>query len=342
MSALQTVIKAVLAGRTPEAAAVEDGMHTIMRGEADPALFGGFLVALASRPVEPSHLAAAARAMRAHRVAIHPQVRPLVDTCGTGGDGAGTFNISTGAAMVVAAAGCAVAKHGNRGVSSKVGSADVLEQLGCKLDLAPADACRLIDATGFAFLFAPAFHPAMKHAAPVRRALGIRTIFNMLGPLANPALAEFQLLGVFDPSLTETMARTLLELGSKGALVVHCSGLDEIGLHAPTIAHRLKDGQVTQVTIEPESLGIARQPVSALAGGDAATNARIIREALGGSAGACSDIVALNAAAALEVAGQVADLGEGLVLARELMSSGAAVAVLDRYSASSRGTGGAT
>lgn len=340
MSALQTVVKAVLAGRTPEAAAVEDGMHTIMRGEADPALFGGFLVALASRPPEPAHLAAAARAMRAHRVAIHPQVRPLVDTCGTGGDGAGTFNISTAAAMVVAAAGCAVAKHGNRGVSSKVGSADVLEQLGCKLDLAPGDACRLIDATGFAFLFAPAFHPAMKHAAPVRRALGIRTIFNMLGPLANPALAEFQLLGVFDPSLTGTMAHTLHELGSQGALVVHCDGLDEIGLHAPTTGHRLKNGKVEAVTIDAEALGIARQPVSALAGGDAPTNARIIREALGGGAGAPSDIVALNAAAALEVAGQVADLGEGLGLARGLMRSGAALAVLDRYSASSRGTGG--
>jgi anthranilate phosphoribosyltransferase len=340
MSALQSVIKSVLEGRVPDAVAVEEGMHAIMRGEAEPVLFGGFLVALASRPVEPSHLAAAARAMRAHRVAIHPQVRPLVDTCGTGGDGAGTFNISTAAAMVVAAAGCAVAKHGNRGVSSKVGSADVLEQLGCKLDLTPADACRLIDATGFAFLFAPAFHPAMKHAVPVRRALGVRTIFNMLGPLANPALAEFQLLGVFDPALTETMARTLLELGSKGALVVHCSGLDEIGLHAPTAGHRLKDGKVTPVTIEPESLGIARQPISALAGGDAEANARIIRAALGGGAAACSDIVALNAAAALEVAGHVADLAAGLVLARELMESGAAVAVIDRYSTSSRGTGG--
>lgn len=341
MSALHTVIRSVLEGRAPEAKAVEEGMHTIMRGEADPAVFGGFLVALASRPVEPAHLAAAARAMRAHRIAIHPQVRPLVDTCGTGGDGSGTFNISTAAAMVVAAAGCAVAKHGNRGVSSKVGSADVLEQLGCKLDLAPADACRLIDATGFAFLFAPAFHPAMKHAAPVRRALGMRTIFNMLGPLANPALAEFQLLGVFDPALTEVMARTLQELGSQGALVVHCEGLDEIGLHAPTTGHRLRDGKVESVTIDPASLGIARAPVSALAGGDAAANASIIREALGGGAGPCSDIVALNAAAALEVAGQVADLGEGLVLARELMSSGAAVGVIDRYATSSKEPGGA-
>lgn len=342
MNGLQAVIHTVLAGRSPDAAAIEDGIHAIMRGEADPAALGGFLVAIASRPIESAALAAAARALRAHRVAIHPQVRPLLDTCGTGGDGAGTFNISTAAAMVVAAAGCAVAKHGNRGVSSKVGSADVLEHLGCKLELAPVDACRMIDATGFAFLFAPAFHPAMRHAAPVRRVLGVRTIFNLLGPLANPALAEFQLLGTYDPDLTEVMAMTLLELGSTGALVVHCSGLDEIGLHAVTTGHRLRGGRVTPFVLDPESLGISKTPISALAGGDVATNGRIIQEALGGATGPCSDIVALNAAAALEIAGQVADIREGLAMARELMDSGAALNVLKRYALSSQEAGGST
>ncbi|MCA8944336.1 MAG: anthranilate phosphoribosyltransferase [Planctomycetes bacterium] len=336
MADISQLIRDAVAGRGIEPSALEDALHTIMQGDAEPVQVAGLLVALATQTPDARSLAAAARALRAHRVAIHPNVRPLVDTCGTGGDGANTFNISTAAATVVAAAGGAVAKHGNRGVSSPVGSADVLQAAGCKLDLGAERARELLDACGFVFLFAPAFHPAMAHVAPVRRSLGVRTLFNLLGPLANPALAEFQLLGVYDPSVTEVMAEALLELGSKGALVVHCDGLDECGLHAVTRGHRLRDGAIEPVEIDPESVGIARAGVDQLAGaGTAEENAKQLREALGGDAGPRSDVVALNAACALEVAGIAKDLAEGVERARDCMQSGAALRVLERYAESS-------
>jgi len=267
---------------------------------------------------------------------VSVQVRPLVDTCGTGGDGAGSFNVSTAAALVVAAAGCAVAKHGNRAVSSKVGSADVLEAAGCALDLPPEAAALLLDATGFAFLFAPAFHPALRHAAPVRRALGVRTLFNLLGPLANPALAPFQLLGVYAPALTLPVAEALRELGTAAALVVHCDGLDEIGLHAATVGHRLREGRIEPFRFEPEALGLPRAALAAIAGTDSpAGNAALLRESLGGAAGARSDVVAVNAAAALELCGAARDLAHGLAIARRCQSSGAALRVLERHAESS-------
>ncbi|MFH0944111.1 MAG: anthranilate phosphoribosyltransferase, partial [Planctomycetota bacterium] len=300
-------------------------------------LVSGLLVALAGVTPDAALLAAAARVLRSHAVAIHPTVRPLVDTCGTGGDGLSTFNISTAAAMAVAAAGAAVAKHGNRGVSSPVGSADVLEAAGCAVSLVPEAARTLLDATGFAFLFAPVFHPAMAHVAGVRRTLGIRTIFNLLGPLTNPALAEHQLVGVFDPKLTSVMAGALKELGSRGAMVVHCDGLDEIGLHAVTTGHRLKDGEIEALRIDPEALGLARAPLEALRGPlDAAGNCELLKRSLAGDAGPLSDVVALNAAAALQVAGRVDTLLQGLEQVRERMRSGAALRVLDRYAESSR------
>lgn len=336
MSDISQLIRDAVAGRGVEPSALEDALHTIMAGDAEPVQVAGLLVALATQAPDAKSLAAAARALRAHRVAIHPNVRPLIDTCGTGGDGAGTFNISTAAAMVVAAAGGAVAKHGNRGVSSPVGSADVLQAAGCKLDLNADRATELLDACGFVFMFAPAFHPAMAHVAPVRRSLGVRTLFNLLGPLANPALAEYQLLGVYDPAATSVMAEALLELGSKGALVVHCDGLDECGLHAVTRGHRLKDGAITEIEIDPARVGIARADVSELAGaGTAEENAAQLRESLGGTAGARSDVVALNAGAALEVAGIASDLADGVARARDCMESGAALRVLDRYAESS-------
>ncbi len=334
---IQDLLRCLLAGQDPEPRALEDALHAIMLGQEEPTRIAGLLVALATRPPNARLLAAAARALRAHRVVVNPNVRPLVDTCGTGGDGASTFNISTAAALVVAAAGGAVAKHGNRAVSSKVGSADVLEACGCVLTLDAARAGRLLDATGFVFLVAPAFHPAMAHVAPVRRALGVRTVFNLLGPLANPAAAEQQLVGVFAPELTGVVAAALHELGSRAALVVHCAGVDELGLHGTTVGHVLRDGVVTPFSCEPEHAGLARAPLAAIAGGaDAAANAAMLRAVLAGEAGPRADVVALNAGAALLVAGLAPDLRAGVGAARELLRAGAAARVLERYAASSR------
>jgi anthranilate phosphoribosyltransferase len=254
-----------------------------------------------------------------------------VDTCGTGGDRSFTFNISTAAALVVAAAGGAVAKHGNRSVSSRAGSADVLEASGAVLTLGPREAARTLDATGFAFLFAPVFHPAMSNVAPVRKALGIRTLFNLLGPLANPALAQRQLLGVYDPSMTRVMAEALVDLGCESALVIHCEGLDEIGLHGVTQGHFVNDGSVSSFFLDPRDLKVAKAPLEALSGGDAQKNAEILKAVLEGEPGPRSDVVALNAAAALGVAGLTRDLAAGLGVAREVLKSGSAARVLTRY-----------
>lgn len=330
------LIERLLSGERAEPRALEAVLHRIVAGEVHEGQTAGLLVALRAREPDAPTLAACARALRAHRLAVHPQVRPLVDTCGTGGDRTGTFNISTAAALVVAAAGGAVAKHGNRSVSSRAGSADVLEAAGCALELDPQKACRLLDATGFVFLFAPVFHPAMAHVAPVRRALGVRTVFNLLGPLANPALAERQLLGVYDAALTGVMAEALRELGSQRALVVHCGGMDEIGTHAVTRGHRVRDGRVEPFELDARELGIAAAPLEALRGGDAEESARILRSVLGGERGPRTDVVALNAAAALELAGLAQDLRAGLEMAREILASGKAMRALTRYAESSR------
>ena len=328
---IPSLLRAALRGDAVTPDALELALERVLLGDFEPVPLAGLLVWLATRPVEGPLLAAAARALRRHRRAVAVQVRPLVDTCGTGGDGSDSFNVSTAAAMVVAAAGCAVAKHGNRAVSSKVGSADVLEAAGCALELSPDEAATLLDATGFAFLFAPAFHPALRHVAPVRRALGVRTLFNLLGPLANPALAPCQLLGVYAPELTLPMAAALRELGADAALVVHCDGLDEIGLHAETTGHRLRAGRIEPFRLDPQDLGLPRAPLAAIAGaGTAAGNAALLRASLGGGAGARSDVVALNAAAALELCGAARDLAHGLALARECQCSGASLRVLER------------
>lgn len=328
---ISTIIKDVLDGHRPDPAKLEVAIQIILEGKACEVQIAGLLVSLATQPVDGKLLAAAARVMRKHRVAVLPEVRPLVDTCGTGGDGAGTFNISTAAALVVAAAGAAVAKHGNRGVSSKVGSADVLEAVGCQLKLQPGSARELLDATGFVFLFAPAFHPAMRHVGPTRHKLGVRTIFNLLGPLSNPALAEYQVLGVFDQLHTRAMADALQELDSRGALVVHCDGLDEFGLHAVTRGYRLHEGEITPFAFDPAEAGLAAAPISALQGGDQALNAKLMRASISGEAGPHADVVALNAGAALFVAGLTADIPAGVRQAQELMQSGKAIRVLDRY-----------
>ena len=330
------LIEDLLSGESVEPSRFEDAIHRIMLGEVGEAQIAGLLVALRTRRPDAATLAACARAMRAHRLAVHAEVRPLIDTCGTGGDRSGTFNISTAAALVVAAAGGAVAKHGNRSVSSKTGSADVVEATGCSLDVKPDGARTLLDATGFAFLFAPIFHPAMARVAPVRRSLGIRTLFNLLGPLTNPALAQCQLLGVYDASLTESMARALLELGTEGALVVHCEGLDEIGLHGVTRGHLVRDGKVEPFLLSPEDIGLEPAPVDALRGGEAEENASILRSVLEGETGPRSEVVAVNAAAALFVSGLAKDLREALEAAREVLRDGRAQRVLERYAESSQ------
>lgn len=332
---IASLIERYLSGDAVEPAALEEALHKIMAGETPEAQTAGLLVALRTREPDAPTLAACARAMRAHRIAVHVEVRPLIDTCGTGGDRAGTFNISTAAALVVAAAGGAVAKHGNRSVSSQSGSADVLEKAGCALDIGPGGARTLLDATGFAFLFAPNFHPAMANVAPVRRALGIRTLFNLLGPLANPALAGRQLLGVYDPDMTGVMAEALLELGTESALVIHCAGLDEIGLHDVTRGHFVRDGRVEPFSLDPAELGLASAPIEALSGGDPEKSVEILLGALRGDPGPRSDVVAVNAGAALFVAGLVKDLHEGLERAREVQRTGHALRVLERYGESS-------
>lgn len=333
---ITALIDKLLQGERPDPSALEEVFQKILGGEADPVQVGGLLVALRAVPPDVETLAACARVLRQHRRAVRCQVRPLIDTCGTGGDGAGTFNISTGAALVVAAAGGAVAKHGNRSVSSKTGSADVLEELGVHLDVPPDAAARLIDATGFAFLFAPLYHPVMAHVMPVRRALGVRTLFNLVGPLSNPALAEYQVLGVFDPSLTEVVAGALKALGTRGAIVIHCGGLDEIGLHDVTHGHRLVDDRIEPFRIAPEDVGLERAPLEVLVGGESAENADILGRVLDGEPGPRADIVALNAGAACWVGGLASSIQDGVRMAREALSNGRARRALERAAESSK------
>lgn len=308
---------------------------TAMDGRADPIAFGGLLAALTMRPVEAELLSAAARVIRARAVTVQAEVTPLVDTCGTGGDGSNSFNVSTAAACVVAGAGCAVAKHGNRAVSSSVGSADVLAAAGCALDLEPAASQTALDAVGFVFLFAQRHHPAFRHLAQVRKSLGVRTIFNLLGPLCNPAGADRQVIGVYDPALTLPVAEALRDLGSARALVVHCNGLDELGLHDLTTGHYLNDAGIEPFVLDARELGFAAAPIAALRGGDLETNLALLRSSLAGDDGARSDAVALNAGAALWVAGAAADLGSGVQLAQRTMQAGSGLRVLERYAETS-------
>ncbi len=329
---IANLLESLLAGETADPEALEAALHRILAGEGDAVETAALLVALRIREPDARTLTICARVMRSHRKAVVPAVRPLVDTCGTGGDRSGTFNISTAAAFVVAAAGGAVAKHGNRSVSSSTGSADVLEACGAPLHLNSEQAVRVLDSTGFVFLFAPAFHPAMAHVAPTRRTLGIRTVFNVLGPLANPALAERQLVGVYDPSLTAVVAEALRELGCASALVVHCDGLDELGLHGTTRGRRLADGKITEFEAHPRDLGLEEAPIPALAGGDPRENAAILRGVLSGEIeGPPRDVVALNAGAALMVADLAPDLEAGLQAARDVLANGEALRSLDRY-----------
>jgi anthranilate phosphoribosyltransferase len=269
--------------------------------------------------------------MRAKCLKVATAARPLMDTCGTGGDGAGTFNVSTAVALVIAGAGVPVAKHGNRAVSSRSGSADVLEALGVNIDLRPEQMARCIDEAGIGFLFAPLLHPAMKHAALPRREIGIRTIFNILGPLTNPASATSQLLGVYDSRLVETMARVLDMLGVHSALVVHgAGGLDELSLAGANRVARLRDGRVDSFQLDPRDLGLPPAGPAQIGGGSPEHNAAMMKALLGGERGAVRDTVLLNAAAGLVAAGRAGGFQEGLGLAAESIDSGAALGKLDR------------
>ncbi|MGQ9503147.1 MAG: bifunctional anthranilate synthase component II/anthranilate phosphoribosyltransferase [Anaerolineae bacterium] len=328
---IRDAIAKVLGGCSLSEEEAQDAMTQIMHGQATPAQIGAFLIALRMKGETVAEIAGCARAMRHSAVRVRPRRQDiLVDTCGTGGDGTGTFNISTAAAFVVAGAGQPVAKHGNRSISSRCGSADVMEALGVQLDLTAEQIAACIDEVGIGFLFAPLLHPAMKHAIGPRRELGVRTIFNLLGPLTNPAGAAVQVLGVYDARLTETLACVLAALGCHAAFVVHgAGGMDELTTCGPNRISALRDGHITTYTFDPTELGLARAEPDDLRGGDAQENAALIRDILSGRLqGAPREVTLLNAAAALVAAGRAADFGEGIQLARYSIDSGAAQRVL--------------
>jgi anthranilate phosphoribosyltransferase len=327
---LRQALVRVIEGRTLAADEARSAFEEIMDGRVPPARLAAFLVALRMRGETAEEIAAFARVMRERATRVVTRHPVVIDTCGTGGDGSGTFNISTVAAFVVAGAGVPVAKHGNRSVSSRCGSADLLEGLGVDVEAGPNRMTQALEEAGLAFLYAPALHGAMRHAAPVRRELGMRTVFNLLGPLTNPAGARHQLIGVYDPGRVETIALALRDLGSERAMVVHGDGLDEIALHAPTRVAELADGEVRTRTIRPEDAGLAPAGRGDLEGGDVARNVAIAREILDGARGPRRDVVLLNAGAALVVAGRAADLRAGVALASAAIDGGGAAAVLDR------------
>jgi len=331
---IQDAIRLVAEGlvlSTEDAAAA---MREIMDGEATPAQIAGLLAALRVRGEAVEEITGFATVMRDKCVRIHPRRPDLVDTCGTGGDRVKTFNISTIAALVAAGAGIAVAKHGNRSVTSRCGSADVLEALGVNLAPPPEVVQACIDEIGIGFLFAPAFHPAMKHAVPVRRELGIRTVFNVLGPLTNPAGARAQVLGVFAPEWTEPLAHVLCNLGAARAFVVHgMDGLDEISTLGETRVAEVKDGRVTSFSLRPEQVGLEPATADDLAGADAEASAQIALAVLKGEQGPRRDIVVLNAAAAIVAGGRAETLEEGVAAAARSIDSGAAADTLERLRA---------
>jgi anthranilate phosphoribosyltransferase len=307
-----------------------DAMQEIMSGEATQAQIAGFLIALRAKGETADEIAGCAEAMREHVLPVQPRRDDLVDTAGTGGDGKSTLNISTAAALVAAAAGAGVAKHGNRAASSQTGSADVLEALGFDLDLPPRRIAQSIDELGFGFMFAQAHHPAMKHAAPVRRELGTRTVFNVLGPLTNPARARAQVVGVYSPDLVRPVAEALAQLGARRAFVVHgAGGIDELSPVGPSQVSEVVDGGVRDRVIDPQELGIERCTLEELAGGTPDENAAAIRRVFTGEQGGARDAILLNAAGAIAAGGHAADLREGIALARETLDSGAAATRLD-------------
>jgi anthranilate phosphoribosyltransferase len=322
---IATAIARVVEQRDLTASEMESVMRSIMTGQATPAQIGGFLVGLRMKGETVDEIAAAAKVMRELATRVDVGGPHLVDTCGTGGDGASTFNISTASAIVTAAAGGRVAKHGNRSVSSSSGSADVLETAGVKLDLTPAQVAACIDQVGVGFLFAPQHHSAMKHAIGPRKEMRVRTLFNLLGPLTNPAGAPNQVLGVFSPDWVEPLAQVLKQLGSEHVLVVHAEdGLDEISIAAPTRVAELNKGDISVYTVTPEDFGLQRADLSAIAVENAEQSLAMIEAVFADQPGPARDIVRLNAGAAIYAAGLASSLADGVALAAAVISSGKA------------------
>jgi anthranilate phosphoribosyltransferase len=324
-----TLLKRVAGGEVLDVEQSSRAFGAIMSGQVSEVRLAAFVAAMAVRKPSIDEIVGAARALRGAMKAI--EANPYaIDLCGTGGDGIGTLNISTACAFVVSACGIPVAKHGNRNMSSKSGTADCLEALGVSIDLGPEGTSRCLREAGLCFLFAQTFHPAMKHAATVRRELGFRTIFNLLGPLTNPARVRRQLVGVYDRQWTEPLAEALGRLGADRAWVVHGDGMDEIAISGPTRVATLMDGKVSVRDIGPEDAGLSWSPLQALAGGSATDNAAALRRLLDGETGAYRDVVLINSSAALIVAGKAADLKEGAALAATAIDTGEAKTKLER------------
>lgn len=330
MTDFKSLIAKVADGHPLTGSEAEAAFDAMMSGEATPGQIGGFLMALRVRGETIDEITAGAKVMRAKAVQV-PAPENAIDTCGTGGDASGTYNISTAASFAVAACGVPVAKHGNKALSSKSGSAEVLEKLGVKLDIGPDQIRTCIDEAGIGFMFAPAHHSAMKHVGPTRAELGTRTIFNLLGPLSNPAGAKFQVVGVFDHKWVEPLAHVLKNLGSTRVWVMHGSdGLDELTTTGPSHVAELKDGNVSTFEVTPEEVGLPRADAADLKGGDPDENTAALKRLLDGEMGPYRDIVALNAAASLVVAGKASTLKDGVQMAGDAIASGAAKATLEK------------
>src|SRR5271163_147606 len=343
MSGLHDALQALIDGRSLTDAEAELAIGEIMDGGAHDAVVGAFLVALKIKGAEADELAGAVRAMLQRALPLNLRDGEVLDTCGTGGDGASTFNISTGAALIAAAAGVLVAKHGNRAISGTVGTADVLEAMGVKIDCAPDGLERCLDAAGCCHIFAQAYHPAFRKIASLRRDLRIRTIFNLMGAIGNPARPRFHLLGVADDPLMKPMARALRSLGTRHAMVVHGGdGIDEIAIAGPTRVIELRAGDFTEYEITPESLGVARGDARALVVRNLDDAVRVLRGALDGGAGPAQDVLALNGGAAINVGGKAPSLKQGVDTAREIIATGRGLKVLDQMRRASNGlpTGG--
>lgn len=327
---IHEAIKTLVARRDLSEAQAAALLERLMAGEATPAQVGGLLVALRMKGETIDEIVGFVRAARAAATPARVQSHDCIDTCGTGGDGAGTFNVSTTAAFVAAGAGCHVAKHGNRSNLSRSGSADVLEALGVNVHMPPEESARCIDEIGVGFLFTPDYHPGARRVVGPRREIVVRTVFNAIGPLTNPAGCKRQLMGVYEVGLTDSLAQALGRLGSTHALVVHGDdGLDEISLAGPTRVSELCAGAVQTYSIAPEQFGIPRQPIDAIAGGDPARNAAILRDVLAGRPGAARDVTLLNAGAAIYAAGRAKSIAEGVDQARSSIDTGAARQALD-------------
>lgn len=332
-------IKAVTEKRDLSAEEMNAAMRLIMTGEATPAQVGGFLVGLRMKGETIDEIAAAANVMRELASKVDVEKKHLVDTCGTGGDSSGSFNISTASAIVVAAAGGKVAKHGNRSITSKSGSADVLETAGVNLELSPEQVANCVNEIGVGFMFAPKHHGAMKHAIGPRREMAVRTIFNVLGPLTNPAGAPNQVMGVFSKELVEPLAHVLQRLGSEHVLVVHAEdGMDEISIAAPTFVAELNNGEVSTYTIQPEDFGIARANLETIRATDSVHSLEIIKAVFNNVDGPAKDIVSLNAGAAIYVAGLTSTLADGVKKAQEVIASGSVSKKLEQLIAFTNAT----